>query len=89
MTTDSKWVLVSKRARRVAYFDTKTLALVTNYWVDEYYTGEKPARQIKDAKMFDAWYKAKTVQKYSHTGDQYRPMKVTSKQIFEMTLKGL
>ena len=71
------WVLVSKNApgrnNPAKYF---------------YYTGVEPAKRIKHAKQFKKWDDAKGVQRYAKTGSFYRPMKVTKKQIFQMTLKG-
>lgn len=71
------WVLVSKNPPRrnnaARYF---------------YYTGVEPAKKIRHAAQFNEWEKAKATQKYAKTGAWYRPMKVTKKQIFKMSLNG-
>ncbi len=71
------WVLVGKQPRK-QHNPTKYI----------YYTGAEPAKRIKYAKQYKKWDDAKGVQRYAKTGGFYRPMKVTKKQIFQLTLKG-
>lgn len=53
-----------------------------------YYTGRAPARQIRNAKIFSL-KDARSARQFLHTGAWYEIIKVTDKQIFNLTLKGL
>lgn len=52
-----------------------------------YYTGGEPATKIREAKFFDL-KSARGARQFTTTGKYYEIIRVTDKEIFELSLKG-
>ena len=76
MTEDRKYVLRSKGG----------LQRLNNSVV--YYTGGEPTKKIREAKIFSL-QAARGARQFSTTGPFYEIKRVTDKDIFELSLKGL
>lgn len=76
MTEERKYVLRSKAG----------LQRLNNCMV--YYTGGEPTAKIREAKFFSL-EAARGAKQFATTGTYYEIKRVTDKEIFEKTLKGL